>query len=127
MRRVISMCCSFCRQGELASTSTLHWEYSRGATVIFLGPPVTQQRRYEWQRSLATQSEYMVDSVITHANKMFVVFFFIVHSYVCIPSSGYNNDYTATALRTATLTRYTVGVYNSSIWMHLVSSKCVLC
>ena len=96
--------------------------------------PVTQQRRYEWQRSLATQSEYMVDSVITHANKtassvleMFVVFFFIVHSYVCIPSSGYNNDYTATALRTATLTRYTVGVYNSSIWMHLVSSKCVLC
>ena len=47
--------------------STLHWEYSRGATVIFLGPPVTQQRRYEWQRSLATQSEYMVDSVITHA------------------------------------------------------------
>ena len=49
--------------------STLHWEYSRGATEIFLGPPVTQQRRYEWQRSLATQSEYMVDSVITHANK----------------------------------------------------------
>ncbi len=37
---------------------------------------------------------------------MFVVFFFIVLSYVCIPSSGYNNDYTATALRTATLTRY---------------------
>ena len=37
--------------------------------MIFLGPPVTQQRRYEWQRSLATQSEYMVDSVITHANK----------------------------------------------------------
>ena len=48
----------------------------------------------------------MFDSVITHANKtassvleMFVVFFFIVHSYVCIPSSGYNNDYTATALQ----------------------------
>ena len=90
--------------------------------MIFLGPPVTQQRRYEWQRSLATQSEYMVDSV-----EMFVVFFFIVHSYVCIPNSGYNNDYTATALRMATLTRYAVGVYNSSIWMHLVSSKCVLC
>ena len=34
-----------------------------------IGPPVTQQRRYEWQRSLATKSEYMVDSVITHANK----------------------------------------------------------
>ena len=135
MRRVISMCCSLCRQGELASTSTLHWEYSRGATVIFLGPPVTQQRRYEWQRSLATQSEYMVDSVITHANKTASTVYwkcllcssFIVHSYVCIPSNGYNNDYTATALRTATLTRYTVGVYNSSIWMHLVSSKCVLC
>ena len=65
------MCCSFCRQGELASMSTLHWEYSRGATVIFLGPPVTQQQCYEWQRSLATQSEYnfMVDSVITHASK----------------------------------------------------------
>ena len=56
--------------------------------MIFLGPPVTQQRRYEWQCSLATQSEYMVDSVITHASKtassvleIFVVFFFIVHSY----------------------------------------------
>ena len=35
------------------------------------------------------------------------MFFFIVHSYVCIHtilSSGYNNDYTATALRTATIT-----------------------
>ena len=35
--------------------------------MIFLGPTVTRQRRYERQRSLATQSEY--DSVIAHANK----------------------------------------------------------
>ena len=53
---------------------------------------------------------------------MFVVFFFIVHSYVCIPSSGYNNDYTAMALRTAMHTRYAVGVYNSSIMVDWVIS-----
>ena len=66
------MCCSFCRQGELASTSTLHWEYSRGATVIFLGPPVTQQHSNNATNdnvhSLRSRS-IMVDSVITHANK----------------------------------------------------------
>ena len=45
-------------------TCTLHWEYSKGATVIFLRPLVTRQRRYEWQRSLATQLEYTVDSVM---------------------------------------------------------------
>ena len=91
------MCCSFCRQGELASTSTLHWEYSRGATVIFLGPPVTQQRRYEWQRSLATQSEYMVDSVFrnvnvkyctrtTHFTCMYDTMLFLCIHYMCITS-----------------------------------------
>ena len=42
---------------------------------------------------------------------------------VCIPSSGYNNDYKYERQRSL----LTVGVYNSSIWMHLVSSKCVLC
>ena len=48
----------------------VYFSGATGATVIFLGPPVTQQRRYEWQRSLSTQTVYiMVDSVITHANK----------------------------------------------------------
>ena len=101
--------------------------------ILLYGCEVCGYENVDILEKVHTQSEYMVDSVITHANKtastvywMFVVIFFIVHSYVCIPSSGYNNDYTATALRTATLTRYTVGVYNSSIWMHLVSSKCVL-
>ena len=51
--------------------STLHWEYSRGATVIFLGPPVTQQHSNDATNgnvhSLCSRS--MVDSVITHANK----------------------------------------------------------
>ena len=45
-------------------------ENTVGAPLIFLGPPVTQQRRYEWQRSLAMQSEYMVDSVISMLIKL---------------------------------------------------------
>ena len=62
---------SKCRQGELASTSTLHWEYSRGATVIFLGPPVTQQHSNDATNGNihSLRSRNMVDSVITHANK----------------------------------------------------------
>ena len=90
------MCCSFLPPegtsvNEHITLGIRHCDISRAT-----GYTATQQRRYEWQRSLATQSEYMVDSVITHASVlvMFVVFLFIVslfivHSYVCILSSGY--------------------------------------
>ena len=136
------MCCSFCRQGELASTSTLHWEYSRGATVIFLGPPVTQQRRYEWQLSLATQSEYMVDSVITHANKtastvywniryglrLNVCCVLLYSTQLCVHTKQWiQQRLHGNGATNGNGHSLAVGVYNSSIWMHLVSSKCVLC
>ena len=137
MRRVISMCCSVCRQGELASTSTLHWEYSRGATVIFLGPPVTQQHSNDATNgnihSLRSRSIWLIQ--LLHmliklrlqciGNVCCVLLYstqLCVHTKQWIQQRLHGNGAT-----NGNAHSLAVGVYNSSIWMHLVSSKCVLC
>ena len=71
------------------------------------------------------------DSVIALANKTTssvlekLVFFFIIRSYVCIPSSGYNGC-AATALRTATFICYPDGVYTADSGIALANKTSIV-
>ena len=79
------------------STSTLHWEYSRGTTVIFLGPPVTQHHsngailRYSFCRGrdilnihpFITLSILMVEtSYCTHMEAVTCVFHCVINIFL---------------------------------------------